>query len=133
MEQMKNDAVNHPAHYTDGKYEVIAFINKSGLHVSFQLANAIKYICRSGKKNPDTEIEDLKKALWYIRDYDESGTVIYKLPVQEDSIDVVDFIEDKGLLGLKGNAILAITRLDISMAKLILLELIRNLESEAAK
>lgn len=25
---MTNDVINHPAHYTDGKYEVIDFIGK---------------------------------------------------------------------------------------------------------
>ena len=28
---MENDPVNHPAHYTDGKYEVIEFIEDHGL------------------------------------------------------------------------------------------------------
>ena len=28
--------------------------------------NAVKYISRAGKKNPETEIEDLQKAAWYI-------------------------------------------------------------------
>lgn len=61
---MKNDAVNHPAHYTDGKIEVIAFIEDKGLN--FHRGNAVKYISRAGKKDPAKEVEDLKKALWYI-------------------------------------------------------------------
>ena len=59
-----NDAVNHPSHYTDGKIEVIDFIEDKGL--GFCLGNAVKYISRAGKKNPEKEIEDLKKAVWYI-------------------------------------------------------------------
>ena len=61
---MENDIVNHPSHYTDGKIEVIDFIEDKGLN--FHRGNAIKYIARAGKKNPEKEVEDLKKALWYI-------------------------------------------------------------------
>lgn len=60
----KNDVVNHPSHYTDGKIEVIDYIEDKQL--GFCLGNAIKYISRAGKKNEDKEIEDLQKAIWYI-------------------------------------------------------------------
>lgn len=59
-----NDSVNHPAHYTDGKIEVIDYIEDKGF--SYHLGNAIKYLSRAGKKDPDKRIEDLKKAVWYI-------------------------------------------------------------------
>lgn len=59
-----NDIVNRPAHYTDGKIEVIEYIEDKKL--GFCLGNAIKYISRAGKKDPTKEIEDLKKAKWYI-------------------------------------------------------------------
>ena len=58
------DPVNRPAHYTDGKIEVIDFIEDKKL--GFCLGNAVKYIARAGKKDPTKEIEDLKKARWYI-------------------------------------------------------------------
>lgn len=58
------DAVNHPAHYNTGKIEVIDFIEDQGLE--YHEANAIKYITRAGKKNPDTRMEDLEKAVWYL-------------------------------------------------------------------
>jgi hypothetical protein len=60
----KADVVNHPSHYTDGKIEVIDFIEDKKL--GFCLGNAIKYIARAGKKDPTKEVEDLKKARWYI-------------------------------------------------------------------
>lgn len=63
----KNDPVNHPSHYTDGKIEVIDFIEDKNLN--FHLANAVKYISRAGKKDPSKEIEDLKKARWYLDRY----------------------------------------------------------------
>ena len=59
-----NDIINHPSHYTDGKIEVIDFIEEKQLN--FHRGNAIKYISRAGKKNKETEIEDLEKAAWYI-------------------------------------------------------------------
>jgi hypothetical protein len=34
--------------------------------LDFHLGNTVKYISRAGKKNPDKEIEDLKKAMFYL-------------------------------------------------------------------
>lgn len=59
------DKVNHPKHYNDGKIEVIEFIEDKNL--GFHLGNAVKYIARAGKKDPSKYVEDLKKAIWYIR------------------------------------------------------------------
>jgi Protein of unknwon function (DUF3310) len=59
-----SDPVNKPAHYTDGKIEVIEFIEDKQL--GFHLGNAVKYISRAGKKDPTKTIEDLEKATWYI-------------------------------------------------------------------
>lgn len=58
------DPVNRPAHYADSKIEVIDYIEDKKL--GFCLGNAIKYISRAGKKDPDKEVEDLKKAIWYV-------------------------------------------------------------------
>jgi len=67
MPTKKHDPVNHPSHYTDGNIEVIDYIEDK--RFGYCLGNAIKYISRAGKKEPDNpnkEIEDLKKAVWYI-------------------------------------------------------------------
>ena len=61
---IEDDPVNHPAHYTDGSIEVIDFIEDKNL--DFHLGNAVKYIARAGKKDPDKTVEDLKKAVWYL-------------------------------------------------------------------
>lgn len=58
------DPINHPAHYNDGKIEVIDYIEDKKL--GFCLGNAVKYISRAGKKDSSKEVEDLKKAAWYI-------------------------------------------------------------------
>ena len=60
----KYDNVNHPAHYTTGKIEVIDFIDDK--EMGFSLGNAVKYIARAGKKDPNKTVEDLEKAIWYI-------------------------------------------------------------------
>ena len=61
---MPNDEVNHPAHYT--AYEGIEVIQLTE-QMNFNRGNAVKYIARAGLKSYDTEIQDLKKALWYIQ------------------------------------------------------------------
>lgn len=66
MTGQKKDMVNHPAHY-GGKgnpYETILVIEAWGL--DFCLGNTIKYISRAGKKDDATEINDLRKAAWYL-------------------------------------------------------------------
>lgn len=58
----RHDSVNHPAHYAAYPVEVIELTE----HMNFCRGNAVKYIARAGLKNPDTELEDLRKAQWYI-------------------------------------------------------------------
>ena len=62
---LTHNPVSNPKHYTFGKYEVIDVIDDWGL--GFNLGNAIKYIARAGKKDPTKTVEDLEKALFYIR------------------------------------------------------------------
>lgn len=59
-----NDPIHHPAHYTQGSVEVWDFIHEQGL--DYFLGNAMKYICRAGKKSPDTKVEDILKAISYL-------------------------------------------------------------------
>ena len=59
--------VNHPSHYTDGKIEVIDYIEDKNL--GFHLGNAVKYISRAGKKDKSKTAEDIKKAIWYLNRY----------------------------------------------------------------
>ena len=58
-----NDSVERPAHYTAySGLEIIDLVEQ----MNFNRGNAIKYIARAGLKSKETEIEDLKKAVWYI-------------------------------------------------------------------
>jgi hypothetical protein len=58
------DLVNHPPHYTThpSGVECITITR----HMNFNKGNAMKYIWRAGDKG--NEIEDLRKAAWYIAD-----------------------------------------------------------------
>ena len=64
--------VEHPDYYQgENGIETIEIIR----HYVCDIANALKYLMRAGKKqemgmkDAEKEIEDLKKALWYIEDY----------------------------------------------------------------
>jgi len=64
---MKKEMINHPSHYggESNLYETIKVIEAWSL--CFHLGNAVKYISRAGKKDPNKKIEDLKKVLWYVQ------------------------------------------------------------------
>ena len=70
---MKQEQVNHPKHYNShpNGIECIDIIR----HYTCDIANALKYLWRAGlkpemgKEDAEKEIEDLKKALWYIEDF----------------------------------------------------------------
>lgn len=64
------DSINHPDHYnllpascTCGlQIECISVVR----HMNFNLGNVVKYVWRASYKG--SELEDLKKALWYLQD-----------------------------------------------------------------
>ena len=57
------ERVDHPAHYQVGGVEVIDLVE----HLPFNRGNAIKYIARAGRKPGADELEDLRKAAWYVQ------------------------------------------------------------------
>jgi hypothetical protein len=65
-----DDPVNHPKHYTSHPSGVECIDITQ--HYNFCVGNAIKYLWRNGLKADsdntakDKQIEDLKKAVWYI-------------------------------------------------------------------
>lgn len=68
---LKKEQVNHPQHYggQDNPYESIKVID--AWELGFSLGNTVKYISRAGKKDSDKELQDLKKALWYLNHHIE--------------------------------------------------------------
>ena len=67
---MSKENVEHPPHYggEGNPYEVIKVCEAWGLDKDAYLFNVVKYIARAGKKNKEKEIEDLEKAIFYIKD-----------------------------------------------------------------
>lgn len=66
--------VEHPNHYTWLKEACGIEVIDITRHFDFDIGNAIKYLLRAGRKqesglsNKDKQIEDLQKAVWYIKD-----------------------------------------------------------------
>ena len=72
MQGMKHDPerrpeIDHPEHYggADDPYEAIKVIE--AWELNFNTGNAVKYICRAGKKPNVKAVVDLEKAVWYLQ------------------------------------------------------------------
>lgn len=59
------DMVNHPPHYDFGPHETIDVIEAWDL--PYHLGNVVKYVSRAKRKGK--ELEDLRKAAWYLDRY----------------------------------------------------------------
>ena len=61
----ESNKINHPTHYNShpSGIECIEITE----HLNFCLGNAVKYIWRSGLKDSSPEVQDLKKAIWYLK------------------------------------------------------------------
>lgn len=64
------EIVNTPPHYRRGGIEAINVIEAWGL--GYHLGNALKYIARSGHKDPSAWRIDIQKAIWYLERYIET-------------------------------------------------------------
>ncbi len=64
----EKEMVNGPQHYggKDNPYEVIKVCEAWELDQDAYLFNVVKYVARAGKKDKTKEIEDLKKAAFYL-------------------------------------------------------------------
>lgn len=80
-----DDIVSHPSHYCShpSGIECIEITR----HHDFAIGNAIKYLWRAGLKDSDNEVQDLKKAVWYIQDKIKQ---LEKKVVDDKTIDWVD-------------------------------------------
>lgn len=54
-----------PKHYKTDSIDVIDFCK--GYNLNFNKGNIVKYICRAGKKEKESELKDLQKALVYLQ------------------------------------------------------------------
>lgn len=61
---MPEDTIN-PQHYKTASGTQVIDVTEE---LNFCRGNVVKYVSRAGKKGgPETEIEDLKKAMWYLK------------------------------------------------------------------
>lgn len=60
------EAVDSPSHYSAGWSNGAEIIDIAE-HLNFNRGNVVKYVARAGRKYSDKELEDLKKALWYLQ------------------------------------------------------------------
>ena len=70
--KLSEDMVNHPSHYKNNKYEAIDImldIFGKDKTLAFCELNAFKYLWRADNKG--TDIQDKKKAIWYLNKYIE--------------------------------------------------------------
>lgn len=65
----KPEKIDGPSHYggKDNPYEVVKVAEAWGFDLDAYLFNVLKYIGRAGKKVTSPTIEDLEKALWYLK------------------------------------------------------------------
>ena len=64
-EHVDANNVIKPSHYKSGEFDVIAFCQKHDL--GFEVGNIIKYVTRAGKKEGNSELQDLNKAMEYLK------------------------------------------------------------------
>lgn len=76
--KQKEENAIKPSHYKAGEFDVIAFCQ---LHnINFDLGNVIKYVTRAGKKENNSELQDLNKAMEYLKRRIEfiKGGIVYE-------------------------------------------------------
>lgn len=66
-EQEMEKPISHQDYYNLGCIEVIEAIESWGFGEGFNRGNIIKYVVRAGRKDKKTEIQDLKKAMEYLK------------------------------------------------------------------
>lgn len=60
------DQVNNPRHYTSDPSGIECI--EITRHRNFNIGNAFKYLWRAGLKDEEKTIQDLEKAIFYIKD-----------------------------------------------------------------
>jgi hypothetical protein len=60
-----SDPIN-PSHYKQGEIECIEVLEALGIAIPFCRGTAIKYLYRTGAKEGNSELQEAKKAAWYV-------------------------------------------------------------------
>lgn len=93
------EKINNPNHYNGNGFSAIDLIEKYNLN--FSIGSAAKYIIRAGKKPSEDTVDDLKKAVWYIKREINNKTslnkILYRFLVNELLLNksfIINIIED---------------------------------------
>ncbi len=115
---MAEDTKTQPQHYTSipNGMQSIDIIEVHNL--GFHLGNCVKYILRAGKKINESEVDDLKKARWYLNRQLKNLGVVEK----EESSEILNAIHIAANKAAGGK--IAISEIP---------DLIRNLSNESSK
>lgn len=77
------DIIKRPPHYTYSAVEPINVIE--AWQLGFHLGNVIKYISRAGRKQNAHELDDMRKARWYLDRYIEHLESLHDVEAVTDS------------------------------------------------
>jgi len=58
-------------------------------HLDFCSGNVVKYVCRAGKKNGESSLDDLKKAVWYLNQLLEKAELDVT-ETERENVSIVD-------------------------------------------
>lgn len=68
-----NQEIDRPSHYgSKSGRDVIDWCEDFGIMSNAYIFNIFKYLCRAGKKNGNSELQDAKKAMVYLDRYIKS-------------------------------------------------------------
>jgi hypothetical protein len=86
LDEIKKN-VEHPAHYggADNPYEAIKVLREWQLDEDAYLWNVGKYLSRAGRKDGNSQLQDLTKARWYLG---------YKIRLLEEQQKVAESVVD---------------------------------------
>ena len=88
--------VDHPAHYCEGRaYEPIDVI--SDWELGYNLGSVVKYVSRAGRKQ--NQLEDLKKARWYLSREIETLEAVEDVPFRTTYEDVLEAVTAEAAAG----------------------------------
>lgn len=66
MKGKKYETVHHPPHYLSGDIEHCEYVEACGKADGYYFGQVTKYLHRAGSKPGADELEDLRKAHWYM-------------------------------------------------------------------
>lgn len=93
---MTHDSIDRPAHYAEGRaFEPIDVI--ADWELNYHLGNTLKYVSRAGRKQ--NQLEDLKKARWYLSREIETLEAAEQVPFSPSYEEIVQALVENAQRG----------------------------------